>query len=248
MGEARPMQEIAEISPSMGNYLENIYTLSLDKKVVRVRDIAKKIKVRMPSVNGALKKLAELGLIRHERYEFVELTEAGGELAERILRRHEILQSFLTGVLKVSEKVAAEDACQIEHILSRETIEKLLAFLEFIQFCPKGGEEWLGQFHLFQEMSKGSPGRRLKIAGKLAGGKGRRMRLSELPAGGRAIVADVGGEKKAAEKLREKGFVKGAWLEMEESLPEKDIVRVILKGFHLSVKASEAKGVRVVMI
>jgi len=148
------MQEVAEVSPSMGNYLENIYTLSLDKKVVRVRDIARKIKVRMPSVNGALKKLAELGLIRHERYEFVELTEAGSELARRILRRHEILESFLTGVLKVSENVAGEDACQIEHILSRETIEKLLAFLEFIQDSPKGASDWLEQFHLFQKESE----------------------------------------------------------------------------------------------
>ena len=149
------MQEIDEISPSMGNYLENIYTLTLDRKVVRVRDIARKIKVRMPSVNGALKKLAELGLIRHEKYEFVELTEAGAELAERILRRHEILQSFLTGVLKVSEKVAAEDACQIEHILSRETIEKLLAFLEFIEASPKGAGDWVGKFHLSQDESEG---------------------------------------------------------------------------------------------
>ena len=242
------MQEIAEISPSMGNYLENIYTLSLDRKVVRVRDIAKEIKVKMPSVNGALKKLAELGLIRHERYEFVELTDKGEGIARRILRRHEILQSFLSDVLKVSEKVAAEDACQIEHILSRETIEKLLAFLEFIQFYPKGGDQWLGQFHHFQEKSQKGRDGRLKMAVKSASGKGEGMTLAELSAGSKAIIAGIKGGKSTAGRLRSKGFVKGEWLETEEDPTGKDTVNVILKGFHVAVRKTEAQCIRVVKI
>ena len=79
---------IGELSESLEDYIEIIYNLIKDHKVARVRDIAKAKDVKMSSVVSALKRLDQEGLVNHEAREFVELTEAGIDLAKRITRRH----------------------------------------------------------------------------------------------------------------------------------------------------------------
>ena len=65
------------LTPSLEDYLEAIWIIGLTEKVVRVRDLARKLRIKPPSVVGALKTLQERGLVRHERYGYVELTERG---------------------------------------------------------------------------------------------------------------------------------------------------------------------------
>jgi DtxR family transcriptional regulator, Mn-dependent transcriptional regulator len=118
------------LSSSMEDYLEAIFEIEKTTAAVRVRDVAKRLGVTMPSVNGALKNLETLGLIRHEKYEYIELTPEGNIEAARIAAGHRVIRSFLTEVIGVDEKTAEEEACRIEHVLSPGTTSKLTEYME----------------------------------------------------------------------------------------------------------------------
>jgi DtxR family transcriptional regulator, Mn-dependent transcriptional regulator len=121
------------LSESMEDYLEAIFEIEKRKRIVRVRDVAQKLGVTMPSVNGALKTLEALGYINHEKYEYIELTPEGNTQALRISGRHRRICTFLEQVLGVDRLTAEEDACKIEHDLSPSTMEKLSEFLDRYQ-------------------------------------------------------------------------------------------------------------------
>jgi DtxR family Mn-dependent transcriptional regulator len=125
------------LSNSMEDYLEAISKLQREKNYVRVKDIAKEMKVRMPSVTGALKALTDRNLVRHEKYEYVELTEDGIKIADEIKRRHDLISKFLTHILKIDQEIAEKDACKIEHSVSQITMERLVKLVEYMGTCPE---------------------------------------------------------------------------------------------------------------
>lgn len=118
------------LSSSMEDYLEAIFEIAKTTSAVRVRDVAKRLGVSMPSVNGALKNLEASGLIRHEKYEYIELTPEGHIEAEKIATRHRIVRVFLSEVVGVDDETAEEEACRIEHVLSPGTTKKLTEYME----------------------------------------------------------------------------------------------------------------------
>lgn len=134
----------------MEDYLEAIAVLEENKKVVRVKDIAKRLGVKMPSVTSMLKSLSSRDLIHYEKYEYVELTDKGADIGEKMRRKHRALCAFLTDILNVDFKTADEEACQMEHALSSSTLDKLTDFMEFVQTCPRAGQTWLDHFTEYQ--------------------------------------------------------------------------------------------------
>lgn len=117
------------LSSNMEDYLEAISLASNEEGLARVTDIRDLLKVKTPSVTGALRVLAEGGYLKHEPYRGVTLTAKGRRTAEDVKKRHAILSRFLTDVLGVAPKTANIDACKMEHTVSKETLEKLHAFL-----------------------------------------------------------------------------------------------------------------------
>ncbi len=120
----------ARISPSLEDYLEAVMELAGPDEGARTTDVAGRLRVSKASVNQAMGLLVEHGLISRERYGPVFLTEAGRSAAEAVCKRHRAIKSFLISVLGIDESVAEEDACQIEHVVSRETMTALIDFLE----------------------------------------------------------------------------------------------------------------------
>lgn len=116
------------LSESTQNYLETILLLNNDAKVVRVKDISKRMQVSMPSVHTALHLLEDQQLINHEKYGYVELTPKGADMARAIHTSHKALVEFLSGVLGVPENIAERDACKIEHVISDETVKRIMTF------------------------------------------------------------------------------------------------------------------------
>ncbi len=108
-----------KIYESAEDYLERILMLSMEKENVRAIDIAHSLNFSKPSVSIAMKKLAENNLIYFDN-NYIKLTENGLELAKRVYDRHETLTKALIR-LGVSEDIAREDACKIEHDLSEES-------------------------------------------------------------------------------------------------------------------------------
>ena len=117
----------------MEDYLEAISFIEEKKEVARVGEIARELNVKSSSVNVMMKMLAERGLIKHEKYGYIKLTEAGREIAEQVKARHHLLNDFLVKYLGVNHKTAAVDACGLEHSLSAETFTKLKKFIFFLE-------------------------------------------------------------------------------------------------------------------
>jgi DtxR family Mn-dependent transcriptional regulator len=130
----------------MEDYLESILELEQSKQYARVKDIAQKMHVKLPTVTSMLNTLQKRSLVSHGKYEYVTLTRKGREIASEILRRHTILKKFLTDILNIDAATADEDACRMEHAVSPDTLERIVKFMEFIEACPRGGVDLLKNF------------------------------------------------------------------------------------------------------
>lgn len=115
-----------KIYESGEDYLEMILMLQEQKGVVRSVDIASALGYSKPSVSVAMKHLRENGYVAVDGNGHITLLEPGLAIARRIYDRHRKLTDFLMA-LGVSEETAQRDACKIEHDLSDETYEKLVA-------------------------------------------------------------------------------------------------------------------------
>ncbi|MBS7007515.1 metal-dependent transcriptional regulator [Anaerostipes sp.] len=109
---------------SAENYLETILVLSKSRPVVRSVDIATELGFKKSSVSVAMKKLRQNEHITVSPEGYIYLTESGREIAEMIYERHELLSSWLTA-LGVNKDIASEDACRIEHVISKESFEAI---------------------------------------------------------------------------------------------------------------------------
>lgn len=118
------------ISPSQEDYLEAILALEKQGKAIRVTDIAIQLEVSKASVNKAISLLKEACMVEHEHYGTIDLTETGREKAAQVMLRHTTLKRFLYSVLGVEEQTAEKDACLMEHVISEETMSKLVEYLD----------------------------------------------------------------------------------------------------------------------
>lgn len=114
----------AFINESSENYLETILVLSMKLPVVRSVDIANELGFKKSSVSIAMKHLREKKHITVTDAGYICLTDTGREIAEMIYERHELLSKWLVK-LGVNPEVADEDACKMEHVLSKETFDAL---------------------------------------------------------------------------------------------------------------------------
>ena len=116
------------VNESAENYLETILMLGKKLPVVRSVDIANELGYKKSSVSIAMKNLREKNHITVTDAGFIYLTDSGKEIAEMIYERHEFLSKWLTS-LGVPEETATEDACKIEHVISKESFEAIKKFV-----------------------------------------------------------------------------------------------------------------------
>jgi DtxR family Mn-dependent transcriptional regulator len=140
-----------EQTASMEDYLEAIAKLGEGRKAVRVKQLSEMLRVKMPSVTSALKKLSEQELVEHERYGHIKLTPEGDKVARDVIYRHEALTRFFAQALDISQETAEEDACRIEHVISPLSMERLTKFVEFIEACPLGGANFPSRYEYYLE-------------------------------------------------------------------------------------------------
>ena len=112
------------VNESAENYLETIYRLSMKLPVVRSVDIATELGFTKPSVSVAMKNLRQKEHIVVSSAGFITLTESGRAIAESIYERHEVISHWLE-TLGVDPQVASDDACRMEHVLSKETFDAI---------------------------------------------------------------------------------------------------------------------------
>ncbi len=124
------------LSSSLEDYLETILDLKRSKGIVRITDISGMLDVEKSSANFAVKKLKNLKLVEHERYEDIRLTRKGEDEAKRLKTKRVLLRNLLQNYLGVSAPQAEKDACRIEHVIGKETQSRLETLLSFLENNP----------------------------------------------------------------------------------------------------------------
>ena len=148
------MKSNTKLSESLEDYLEVILDLENTQKVARAKDIAKRLGVAQGSVTSALKNLGEKNLINYKPYSFITLTPGGKKIAVDITKRHIALKNFLLKILQIDEETAESTACRMEHSIDKNTMERLISFLDFINTCPRTGKDWLETFKKYCSSEK----------------------------------------------------------------------------------------------
>lgn len=136
------MNDTIRLSDSQEDYLEAIFHIVSEKHAARPKDIADRLQVNQSSVTGALRALADRGMIHYAPYDVVTLTDRGRSLGAEVVRRHEILRDFFVSVLGVEETEADEAACRMEHAMTRSLLDRLVKLAEFFDACPIARASW----------------------------------------------------------------------------------------------------------
>jgi DtxR family Mn-dependent transcriptional regulator len=240
---------LPSLTSAMEDYLEAIYHLEQESRIARVRDIASRLDVKMSSVSSALKTLSSRGLIRYDPHQYIVLTERGMEKAKEIVRRHEIIKSFLTRVLKVGENLAEDNACRLEHDLDPEVMERLVGFMEFVEMCPVDQSRWLEArsesceecLPCLDEAIKKVQRRAKAQKAALADG----MTLAKALVGSQVIIETIKAPAKLRKQISQAGLEEGAIAKIEKKQTDSGTVHLTIKGYHLSLREDEASRILV---
>lgn len=120
------------LSQSMEDYLEVIAELIAVNGHAHTKEIAERLKVKLPSVTGALRQLSQQNYIIYNSRYPVQLTPEGKAIADGVIHRHQVLKQFFSVVLGLSAEQASETACHLEHVVDSRTIERFVLFSEAI--------------------------------------------------------------------------------------------------------------------
>lgn len=231
-----------KLSQRLEDYIEAVLVQVRQHGVARVRDIAAATNVSKSSVTAALKQLAQKGLIEHAPYEFVTLTERGREVAKRILRKHNLLTSFLINVLGIDRDLAEKNACRIEHVIDSKVLERLNLLASYIQQCPLGANEWLERFSAYVKQQESgmstSKDEQAEPAGAGAGDK--QITLEQMKPGQSGKVKKIKADGLTRQRLMDMGLTPGADFFVERVAPLGDPVEIKVRDYHLSLRKAEA--------
>jgi DtxR family Mn-dependent transcriptional regulator len=144
------------ISSKAEDYLRTIYEIVEQKGFARIKDIARELDVKPPTVVEMMKKLDAKALVVYEKYGGITLTDHGRAIAELVENRHETFREFLE-ILLIPKDIALKDAHILEHQLQPKTIQQFSRFVDFIKDCSKRPmfmKRWLHAFENYCERTE----------------------------------------------------------------------------------------------
>jgi len=244
-----------KLSASLEDYLEAIFQISAQKRAARAKDIAARLEVNSSSVTGALRNLAEKGLVNYAPYDLITLTDKGEKVARDIVRRHDALQDFFLHVLRVEKDDAEAAACRLEHAISRTVLERLIQFVDFVKTCPRVGDDWLKQLpcvwaNTAEERDCGACiedclNDYRKRAATLGEDRGDGVRLSELEPGERGRILDVVENGYVHRRLADREIEPGAIVELMGVAKPNGPFEIRAKGYRLSFRKEDVDQIKV---
>ena len=136
-----------KLSSTLEDYLEAIFRIEKENRAARVKDISNHLGVAKSTVNAALKSLTAKDLIDYKPYQLIMLTKKGRERATEIVIYHEVMRHFLQDILALDGERADYIACEMEHAVDRDVIQRFACFLAFIENLEGKQLSWLKKFH-----------------------------------------------------------------------------------------------------
>ena len=125
------------LTAGLEDYLEAIYIAQNKNKTVKGIDVARMLNISRASVSEALSKLVSKGLITYESYGTISFTPTGHTEAEKVYNTHNTLKSFFQTVLNISPEEASENACKIEHIISKNVLAEIKDLTDYCNNHPE---------------------------------------------------------------------------------------------------------------
>jgi len=129
---------MSEVTEVVEEYLEGIYRLQEKSGVARTSDIVKVLQVVPGTVTNTVERLEKEGMLRHEPYRGVKLTDKGRRIALDVIRRHRLSERLLTDFVHVDWDKVHDAACRLEHGITNDVIKKLEKALGHPKTCPHG--------------------------------------------------------------------------------------------------------------
>ncbi|MGR9049395.1 transcriptional regulator MntR [Halobacillus faecis] len=123
-------------TPSMEDYIEQIYILIEDKGYARVSDIAENLQVHPSSVTKMVQKLDRDQYLNYEKYRGLILTPKGKKVGKRLVYRHELLEQFLE-IIGVDQENIYDDVEGIEHHMSWNSIDRIGDLVQYFDENPE---------------------------------------------------------------------------------------------------------------
>lgn len=125
------------LSSGLEDYIEAIYIADINKTQLRGAELARNLNISRASVSEALSKLASKGFINYESYGDITLTDKGRKEAVSVYHKHNILKEFFEKILSVNPQEAEDIGCKIEHIISKNILEKIRQYTLYVKRHPE---------------------------------------------------------------------------------------------------------------
>jgi DtxR family Mn-dependent transcriptional regulator len=214
-----------KISPVVEEYLEAIYRLEEREGLAKTSALVKELGVAFGTVTNTIRRLEEEGLVIHESYKGIRLTEKGRKVAIDVIRYHRLSERLLTDILKVDWSEVHEEACKLEHGISEEVARAIEARLGHPKSCPHGNP---------------IPDKRgIIVLEKLED-------LANLKPGEEAtIVRIVREDPEFLRYLSELGLLPGAKVYVEEKAPFNGPIAVRVMGSRYAISLDVASAIKV---
>ncbi len=257
--------EESELTHSAAHYLTTIMHLRRKLGYARVTDLAEHLKVSRGAASRAATLLKERGWIEEDPNRMLLLTEDGRQLARGVERNYLIMECFLEDILSIPTEIAREDACKMEHLLSRQTsgalfrlirvltespqmLEKIQARVAaFHPECPQNGNCAMCEHYEGCIAMETRPAELMEPApAPVRAEEATPARtLADLAPGQRAVVRRVRGQGAIHRRLLDMGITRGTAVTLERIAPLRDPIKVKIRGYDLSLRRSEASLIEI---
>ena len=216
------------ISHSAEEYLEAIYFFNEKRELAKNTDLAKRLNVSPPSVTQMIKRLADQGLVKYQPYKGTALTGAGIAYAQKVVRKHRLLEGFFHDILGMEKEKVHNEACRVEHSLSDEAALALCRVLDNPKTCP--------------DDSKALPPCTLDVADceeclatRPKESQCLLTELSNLKPGESGKIAFIRAGSNAYQRLLDMGLTKGTVVEVVNAAPFQGPLELSLRGTTLAL-------------
>jgi len=216
-------------SDSVEEYLETIYSFNEKGELAKNTELAKRLRVAPPSVTQMIKRLADEELVEYEPYKGAMLTGKGMAMAQKVVRKHRLLERFLHDFLGLGREKIHDEACRLEHSLSDEAAAALCKALEQPETCPDDGNPIPSCPLEVEDCEQCAAVREENGSFKLL------TELSNMKPEEEGIVSFIRGGTTACQRLMDMGLTKGARVRVVNAAPFRGPIEVSVRGSNLAL-------------
>jgi DtxR family Mn-dependent transcriptional regulator len=228
------------LSENIEEYLEVLYKYGNKKIYVSTTSLSSELGIAPASVTQMLKKLEDLDYINYVPYKGANLSDKGFKIAQKITRKHRILEKFLTDVLNIKAENVHFQACDMEHSLSDEAERAMCHILKHPDICPddkpippcdfdfKTCSDCLSEENDFEEIG-------VRKANLIA--------IPELSSNEKGVVSFIRGDSKVLKELMSKGIAIGTPIQIEEINRKTPLLYIIVNKSKVEIPINMANNV-----